>query len=75
MLKTAELSRDQKLALIYKHTHKDFKSHIDGHRTILVFRAGTCLVHLDQLTDAEIADKLAYALKKEADKKTKVLSN
>lgn len=68
------MSREKKLNLIYKHTHKDFKSNTNGTRTILVFRAGTCLVQLDQLTDAEIADKLAYALKKEADSKAKALS-
>lgn len=70
----ADLSRKQKLDLIYNHTHEDFKGHIDGYRTILVFRAGTCLVHLDQLTDDEIAKNLAYALKKEAEKKSKALS-
>lgn len=61
-----ELTKAQKLALIYRHTHKDFKGNRpDFGKSVLVFRDGTCLVPLDQLTDEEIADKLPGALKKE----------
>ncbi len=69
-LPTPELTRDQKLKLIYRHTHRDYKWTGVGVRGILVNRggAGTCLVPITQLTEAEVADKLPYALKKEADR-------
>ncbi len=52
-----ELTRQQKLNIIYRHTHRDYR--------------GTCLVNLDHLTDAEIADKLPYSLKLEAERLAK----
>jgi hypothetical protein len=52
------LTRERKLALIWKHCHRDYKGKIDGVRTIMTYRNGTCLVPLDNLTDAEIEDKL-----------------
>jgi hypothetical protein len=52
------MNREQKLNLIYSKTHSDFKGTIDGRKTMLVYRNGTCLVYLDDLTDAEIADRL-----------------
>jgi hypothetical protein len=52
------LTRKQKLALIWKRTHRDFKGRMDGVRTIMVYRNGTCLVALDDLTDEEIESKL-----------------
>ena len=62
-----QLSREQQLRLIYRHTHKDYKGAIDGVKGILVLRGGaSCAVPLEQLTDAEIADRLPLALKKEA---------
>ncbi|MGF6996801.1 hypothetical protein [Paraburkholderia sp. GAS32] len=62
----ADLTREQKLTLIYRHTHSDFKSKIGNDKTILTMRNGaTCLVGLVDLTDAEIADKLDYAVSKE----------
>lgn len=68
-MKTPEqMTRDEKLALIYRHTHKDFKSHWpDKSRNILVHRSGqgTCLVSLTDLTDTEIADKLPSAIRAE----------
>ncbi|MBN3507189.1 hypothetical protein [Burkholderia cenocepacia] len=73
----ASLSRDQKLTLIYRHTHRDYKGKADevwgrvhvGKRTLLVNRKGvTVLALLEQLTEEEIAEKLPYALKKEADR-------
>lgn len=71
------LSRDQKLTLIYRHTHRDYKGkagerwgseHV-GKRTLMVNRQGaTTLVLLENLSDAEVADSLPYALKKEAER-------
>lgn len=71
----AGLSREQKLDLIYKNTHSDFKGIIGGARTMLMFRGGSCIVSLNDLTDEEIARDLPYALKKEAEKKSKGLYN
>lgn len=65
-LTTAE--REAALKLIYRHTHKDFKSKISGKPNILICRVGTCLVPLDHLTDVEIAERLPYAQKKEAER-------
>lgn len=65
------LTRAEKLRLIYRWTHSDFKGRIDGEPSILVLRGSTTLVMLKDLTDAEIADKLPYALKKEAERKAK----
>lgn len=59
-------SRKDALRLIGRHTHPDFKGTraSDGKRTILVNRGGegTCLVELDALTDADVRDKLPYAV-------------
>lgn len=52
------MTREQKLKAVYRHTHPDFKGEIDGIKTIMVFRNGSCLVALDDLTDKEIADRL-----------------
>lgn len=52
------MSRNEKLRLIWRSTHRDFKGTIDGMKTILVYRNGTCLVALDDLTDEEIAKLL-----------------
>jgi Protein of unknown function (DUF1419) len=56
------------LELIYRHTPPEYRSVIDGKKFIPVLRTGegTCLVTLTGLTDAEIADKLPYAVKAEA---------
>lgn len=60
------MERKQQLTLIYRHTHRDFKGRLNGERNILVLReGGTHLVPLVCLTDAEIAEKLPYAMKKE----------
>lgn len=65
-LDPATLTRAAKLNLIYRHTHRDYRGSGKGPaRTILVLRGTTSLILLDELTDAEIADKLPYALKKE----------
>lgn len=58
---------DPDLDLIWKHTHRDYRGTMNGVRTILTLRqGGTTLVPLDGLTDAEKADKLAYAKSREA---------
>lgn len=59
------MDRKTKLRLIYRWTHSDFKSRIDGKPYLMVFRNGSCLVPLDALTAEEIESKLPYALKKE----------
>lgn len=70
-LDPAALTRADKLALIYRHTHRDYKGSLDGHKSLLVYRGGTALVLLDHLTDAEIEDKLPYAIKKETERLNK----
>lgn len=57
------MNRQQQLDLIYRKTHSDFKGIIDGRKTMLVYRNGTCLVYLDDLTDKEIADRLPKNIK------------
>lgn len=64
-MNASELTRDQKLALIYRHTHKDYKGTIHGCKTIMVCRGSTTLVAMTELTDAEIADRLPAAIRKE----------
>ncbi|CAG9229846.1 hypothetical protein PSP6_540001 [Paraburkholderia tropica] len=68
-----ELTRAQKLTLIYRHTHSDFKGKAGpvwgehaGKKTIMVnINGAAALSLLDDLTDEQIADKLPYALQKE----------
>jgi len=67
-MKTSEqMTRNEKLTLIYRHTHKDFKGHwLDRTRNIMTLRTGgSHLVSLTDLTDAEIEDKLPYAIRQE----------
>jgi hypothetical protein len=60
------MTREQKLKLIYLHTHRDYKGRIDGHPAILVLReGGTHSVPMTELTDAEIADRLPNAIRLE----------
>jgi hypothetical protein len=56
----SDMTRDQKLAAIWRTTHADFKGkRDDGTRCILVLRdGGTHSVPLECLTDAEIAARL-----------------
>ncbi|MGT2457653.1 hypothetical protein ACU4GI_32645 [Cupriavidus basilensis] len=70
---SADLTREQKLTLIYRHTHADYKGKAGerwgedaGKRTIVVNRGGSTLSLLDHLTDAEIADALPSAQRMEA---------
>lgn len=60
-----DMTKDQKLKLIYKHNHADFKGILDGEKSLMMWRdSGSCLVPLSQLTDEEIAKELPYALLK-----------
>ena len=54
-------------ALIWKHTHRDFKGTVDGVKTIMVFRSGvgSTLCAITDLSDDEYADRLAYAVRKQ----------
>lgn len=67
-----EYSRKEALALIYRHTHKDYKNPRD--KSILVNGGGmgTMSVPIDALTDAQVEDKLPYAAKKEQARLAKV---
>lgn len=58
------MTREQKLALIWRYTHKDFRGKFGGRNSVLALRiGGTCLVPLEELTDTEIEDRLPYAVK------------
>jgi hypothetical protein len=57
------MTREQKLKIVWKHTHRDYKGMLDGQRSIMVYRQGTCLVLLKDLTDAEIEERIPRALK------------
>ena len=64
------MTKEKKLALIYRHTHRDFKGKIGGVGAIMILRdGGTSLVMMTALTDAEIESKLPYALRKEEERK------
>jgi hypothetical protein len=52
------MTKEQALAAIWRETHSDFKSTLDGRRSIMVYRNGSTIVPLDQLTEAEIADRV-----------------
>lgn len=57
------MTREQKLKLVWKHTHRDYKGMLEGQRSIMVYRQGTCLVLLKDLTDAEIEERIPRTLK------------
>lgn len=63
------MTRDQKLALIFKHTHRDFKGTGQDKRLMILRDGVTCLVPLDGLRDGEIEKLLPYAEKKEQERK------
>jgi hypothetical protein len=54
------MTRAQKLALIWRFTHRDYKGRVGGVRHILTWieGSGTCLVRLDSLTNEQIEKKL-----------------
>jgi hypothetical protein len=60
------MDRKQGNKLIWRHTHRDYKGKIGQVRHVLVFRAGTCSVPLDSLTEAEYAERLEWAQRAEA---------
>lgn len=55
--------RDKKLALVWKHMHRDYKGRVNGERHVMVYRNGTMLVPLSDLTDAEIESNLPKGAK------------
>ena len=57
------MTRDQKLKLVWRHTHRDYKGKLNGERSIMVYRQGTCLVLLKDLTDEEIESRIPRAHK------------
>jgi hypothetical protein len=64
------MTKQQQTALIYRHTHRDYKGTVGGEKSILILRnGGTTAVPLSCLTDAEIAERLPYAMRKEAERK------
>ena len=60
------MSIDKQNALIWKHTHRDFKGVQDGRKSIMILRnGGSTIVPLDCLTDEERVKLLADAEKRE----------
>ena len=78
----AALSRKQKLTLIYRHEHRDYKGRAgaqwgdhEGEKTIMVNEKGATVLTLrETLSDDQIANKLPYALKKESERLAKVVA-
>lgn len=60
-------------AVVWKHTHNDFRGKLGEHKTILVYRAGagTCLACIKDLTDKELESKLTQKGKDELKARTK----
>ena len=53
------MTREQKLKMVWKHMPKDYRGKMaDGTKTVMIYRNGTCLVALENMTDAEINDRL-----------------
>lgn len=70
LMHAQDMTRDQKLRLIFKWTHSDFKSRPGYVPTLMLLRSGgSTLVPLSMLTDEEIESRLPYALKKDAERK------
>lgn len=68
--------RAEALKLIYRHTSKDYKGKATeiwgadaGKKTIMVYRNGTALSLLEDLSDEDVIDRLPYCVKKEAERK------
>jgi len=68
-------TREKALRLIWKHTHRDFRGNMNGERTILTYRNGTCLVMLFDLTEDEINEKLALSVRLERIARDKKLNS
>lgn len=61
------MERNKLEALVWKHTHADFKGKIDGQKNVLhlVPGKGTCLVFLSTFTEAELLEKIPSRIKAE----------
>jgi hypothetical protein len=62
------MTREQKLKLVWRHTHRDYKGKVNGERTILMYceGEGTCLVFLKSLTDEQLDARIPRAVKENA---------
>ena len=59
---TTPLRTKAQADLIWRYTHRDFKGlDADGRRSIMVYRNGTTIVAISDLTDAEFSDALMSA--------------
>lgn len=56
-------TREKFLRKIYTATHRDYKGMLEGERSILVYRNGTTLVMLKDLTDKEMLDRIPNDLR------------
>ncbi|MEZ8028519.1 hypothetical protein [Enterovibrio norvegicus] len=72
---TSDTTRNaQDIALIWKHTHNDFKGVFEGQRLIMYPAPRFCIGPIDGLSDKEFACKLKYARLKECcEKRDKAL--
>ena len=56
------MNRKQALAQIWRTIPRDYRGTTNGIKTVMIWRNGTCLVALEDVTDAEIADRVkSYA--------------
>lgn len=55
---TDAATRKRQIDAIWRKTPADYKGHWNGERSIMVYRQGTCLILLKDLTEEEIADRL-----------------
>lgn len=62
------LTKAQKLTLIYRHAHRDYKGNSPtmGKTLLVGLNGSSVLISLENLPDELIAEKLPYALVKEA---------
>ena len=51
--------------LIYKHTHRDYKSNRDGIKCIMYYDQGTTSGPIAEMPESKFKDKLAFAEKQE----------
>ena len=58
MPETKTMTREQKLKIVWRKTHKDYKGKIEGVKYIMIFRNGSTLIPLDSLTDKEIDSRI-----------------
>lgn len=61
------MTRNEQVRLIWRHTHRDYKGTLpDGTRTVMVFRSGSTLVPLADLTPEEIDGMMPVMYAREA---------